>query len=141
MSDLQATPVKKSSRQARVLLWARRAVFLYAALGALYLGWRFELMTLPAEGVSPLREYRPGTRLLVDRSHREGREGEALLYRDDLGRLLLGRLATTPSGETRSGLWLVTDAEGGELPDSRTLGPISPERVVGRVVCALPTME
>ena len=114
---------------ARVLHWLRRGVLLYAALGALYLGWRFEVQTLPRAGVSPLLAFRPGAHLLIDLRRLEARPGEALLFRDDAGRLLLARLAQKPAAEQRAGLWLLADdAPTQQLPDSRSLGPIAPER-------------
>lgn len=133
--------VSRPTAQARALFWLRRGVLLYALGGVLYLSWRFEVQTLPREGVSPLVAYRPGAHLLVDRRRLGAQPGEALLFRDDLGRLLLGRLAPMPAGETRAGLWLLADDEQAQLPDSRSLGPIAAERVVGRVVCALPSLE
>ena len=137
MSD--AAPKLPPAR--RALVWLRRGVLLYAVGGALYLNWRFDVIGLPGEGVSPLIAYRPGSKLLIDRRSLLGRHGEALLFRDDLGRLLLGRLEQAPPKEERPGLWLVADTVDLSLPDSRTLGPIDPLRVVGRVVCALPSFE
>lgn len=133
--------IRKPGAAARTLAWLRRALLLYAALAVIYLSWRFELQKLPSEGVSPLLEYRPGAHLLVDRRRLEAQPGEALLFRDESGRLLLARLGAKPAGEARPGLWLVADDPQARLPDSRSLGPIPPTRVVGRVVCALPLIE
>ncbi len=128
-------------RARRVFVWVRRAVLLYAIGAVLYLSWRFDLKTLPRAGVTPLSEFRPGTRLLIDQRGRAAQPGDALLFRDAQGRCLLARLAAKPSAEGRPGLWLVADNPEIALPDSTSLGPIAPEKVVGRVVCALPGME
>lgn len=142
MTDTAAQPARARPSGARqILYWARRGVLLYALFGALYLNWRFDVQTLPREGLSPLMEYRPGCHLLIDRRRLEGREGEALLFRDDLGRLLIGRVAEAPAAETRPGIYLLADNPELALPDSRSLGPIAPQRIVGRVVCALPGLE
>lgn len=137
-------------RPARLLFWARRLVLAYAAIGAGYLMWRFEVQTLPSGGVSPLVAYRPGAHLLVDTRARDGRVGDALLFHDELGRLLLGRVAERPSAADAppgssdpgsTGLWLLSDREDTELPDSRTLGAVPRERIAGRVVCAIPGFD
>ncbi len=128
-------------RSRRVLAWVRRGVVLYAICAVLYLSWRFDLRTLPREGVTPLLEFRPGTHLLIDQQSRAMHSGDALLFRDAQGRYLLARLAEKPNTEAKPGLWLLADNPGIALPDSTTLGPIAPEQVVGRVVCALPGME
>jgi hypothetical protein len=105
------------------------------------MNWRFEVQTLPRDGISPLLSLRPGAKVLVDRRELEAQIGEALLFRDEAGRLLLGRLAQKPAHEGRAGLWILSDGEASLLPDSRSLGPIAPERVEGRVVCALPGFD
>ncbi len=119
----------------------RRFVLLYAICAVLYLSWRFDLRTLPPEGVTPLIEFRPGSHLLIDQRGRAVHSGDALLFRDAQGRCLLARLVERPGPESRPGLWLLADNPGVALPDSTTLGPIAPEQVIGRVVCALPGME
>ncbi len=128
-------------RSRRVLIWVRRVVLLYVICAVLYLSWRFDLRTLPRTGVTPLLEFRPGSHLLIDQRGRAVQAGDALLFRDEQGRCLLARLAAKPGTEGRPGLWLVADNPELALPDSTTLGPIAPEQVVGRVVCALPGME
>lgn len=142
MSTLETLATRaRPSAQARALFWLRRGLLLYAACGLLYLGWRFELQKLPGEGISPLLDYRPGALLLIDRRKLAAQAGEALLFRDESGRLLLCRLAQKPVDESRPGLWVLADDPLAQLPDSRSLGPIPAERVVGRVVCALPSFE
>ena len=129
------------SRARQILVWTRRAVLLYAVCGAVYLYWRFDVQSLPREGDSPLLAFRPGAQLLIDRKHKDGRAGDVLLFRDELGRLLLGRVSAPPSPQTRAGVWLLADNPQVSLLDSRTLGPIARNHIVGRVVCALPGME
>lgn len=142
MSTPETAAVKpQAGAQARALFWLRRGLLLYVACGLLYLGWRFEVQQLPSAGVSPLLDYRPGANLLIDLRRLGAQAGEALLFRDESGRLLLGRLAHKPADELRPGLWLLADDPQAALPDSRSLGPIPEQRVVGRVVCALPSFE
>ncbi|HTF87927.1 MAG TPA: S26 family signal peptidase [Planctomycetota bacterium] len=122
----------------RVLFWVRRGLWIYALCAVFYLFWRFDLQSLPRDAITPLLRFHPGARLLVDRRNLDAREGQALLFHDEQGRLLLGDVGRAPESETRPGLWLLADNPEVQGLDSRTLGPIAKERVVGRVVCALP---
>lgn len=145
MGDATTRPgTAQGGRSRKLLQWARRLILIYCLGALLYLTWRFEVQTLPAAGVSPLAAFRPGAHLLVDRGASGGAVGDALLYRDEQGRLLLGRLADRPVGEERPGLWLLSDGSGPDgvaFPDSRSLGPVAPERVEGRVVFAIPGFD
>ena len=96
-------------RARKVFVWVRRGVILYAIGAVLYLSWRFDLKTLPRKGVTPLLEYRPGTRLLIDQRGRAVQTGDALLFRDAQDRCLLARLGEKPVTELRPGLWLLAD--------------------------------
>ena len=125
----------------RILFWVRRGLWIYAIFAVVYLAWRFDLQNLPADGVTPLLSFRPGAHLLVDRQDLDAREGNALLFHDDQGHLLLGRVGRAPDGETRPGLWILADNPDVVVPDSRTLGPIAKKQVVGRVLCAVPGLE
>jgi hypothetical protein len=119
----------------RALALLRRGLILYAFLALGYLVWRFELLTLPQTGCSPLTTVRPGAHLFVDGHARRYHEGDMLLFRDGTGRVLLARVAPRPDG-VPPGLWVLTDAPDCPSPDSRTLGPIPKESWAGRVLFA-----
>ncbi len=131
---------------ARFLRALRRACLALAVLLAGYLVLRFDVVELPEGARSPLYGIHPGDRLLVDRYRRLPATGEAVLYRGERGELLLGR-ATAPPQDLPApaaqaigagALWILSECADVPAPDSRELGPIPPERVVGRVVLVLP---
>lgn len=144
----EASPRPRRS-SATLLMWVRRALLVYAIGGAFYLQWRFDLRTLPADGISPLHDFSPGSRLLIDTRERSPRIGEAVLFRDDQGRILLARSEVPPDVDAKLAAgwasegkyWLSIDNAALDLPDSSDMGPIGGERIVGRVVCALPRFE
>lgn len=124
----------------------RRVVLLVATSLVLYAWARFDVVVLPEGAVSPLYGIHPGDRLLVDRRPGALGSGSDVLYRAPDGRLLLGRTAEPPAdagAEARARLaegarWVLLDRPVEGVPDSRTLGPIQPEALVGRVVLVLP---
>lgn len=152
-TDTPSTSLEAAPRPRRLsstlLLWARRALLVYAIGAAFYLQWRFDLQTLPADGISPLHDFSPGSRLLIDVRERSPRLGEAVLFRDDQGRILLARNEPPPDVDAdraagwarEEKFWLSIDNQALDLPDSSDMGPIGAERIVGRVVCALPRFE
>jgi len=130
-------------RPGRLLRWARLATLVGALAGALYVARRLDLVVLPPEGCSPLVEVAPGSRLVVDTRPRPAWPGDLLLFRDPVeGTTLLGKVAAAPPSALdhhgaaleAGGLWLVADRPGCPARDSRTLGPIAPEAVRGRVL-------
>ena len=116
----------------RFLPWIRRASLAAAALGALWIYWRFELLELPGAGCSPLLRLAPGSRLVVDRRPPRLAAGDVVLF--DLGDGSLG--IAEVERVAAEGLWLRTDAPGCPGPDSDELGWVAPERVGGRMVFA-----
>lgn len=132
-------------------LWTRRlhrlrlAIYavLLAAIG--YALWRFEVVTLPAEGCSPLVGFEPGDRLLVDRSGGVGL-GTAVLYEGPGGELLLGRVVQPPgsapaavwSAFEAGELWIVSERDDCPGRDSHLLGTQPRSAVRGTVVVGLP---
>lgn len=124
----------------RVLGWVRRGV-LFAALALVLYGWRrFDVVVLPEGALSPLHGIHAGDRLLVDR-HARPATGEAdWLFRSAEGALLLGRAKAAPPGHALGAdeLWIEFERSVPGLADSRSLGPVPAQRLVGRVVLVLP---
>lgn len=129
----------------RLLSRVRVAVYLVLVLLVAYGLWRYDTVRLPPEGCSPLFRFAPGDRLLVDRLGAPT-PGDAVLYREPGGTLLLGLVAEPPGSAPREvwdayergELWL--EAERADCPtqDSRLLGTLPRDAVAGRVVAALP---
>ena len=132
----------------RVALHLRRAMFAGYAVLLVVLGyafWRYEVVTLPGTGCSPLAAYEPGADLLVDCRPGELALGDAVFFRL-AGDLHLGRLAEPPASapaETWAayeggGLWIVGDRA--ECPDADSLrhGVLDPACVEGRILFAWP---
>lgn len=130
----------------RALRRARLAIYLGVVLVVAYHVWRYDLTQLPAGGVSPLEDVPPGSRLVVDLFPRALVAGDAVLYRDSGGQLLLGRVSAPPDSAPasvldaceRGALWVRKDRP--EVPgaDSLLLGPLERSAIVGRIALALP---
>jgi len=137
--------VLTSSSFRRFLLRARIFVYLFAAAAVVYLAWRFDTVTLPEEGCSPVRSLQPGARLFVDLHPGVIVDGDRLLFSDENGELLLGVVAPLPESAppefaeraAAGELWIVADDPTCPARDSRALGPIPLDRVAGRVFLAL----
>jgi hypothetical protein len=129
----------------RFLARARIGLYAFAALAIVYLGWRFDTLTLPEEGCSPIRSIAPGARLFVDLHPRTIDPGDRLLFRAADGELLLGVAFAPPESAppeygarvAAGEIWIVADDPGCPARDSRALGPIPRERVEGRIFLAL----
>ena len=108
-----------------------------ALLGLAWIYGRFDLLTLPTEGCTPLFDLEPGDRVLVDRRPQQLSIGHGVLFSDGDGRLLLGRVSddvAVADGE----LWILTDDPACPGDDSRQLGPVPADRVRGRILFPLP---
>lgn len=108
-----------------------------ALLGLAWIYGRFDLLTLPSEGCTPLYDLEPGDRVLVDRRPAQLAVGHGVLFSSGDGRLLLGRVsdaAAVAAGE----YWIETDDPACPGDDSRALGPIPRDRVRGRILFPLP---
>ena len=139
------SPAQASAHLARIRR-IRRAVLFVALALVLYGIARFDVVLLPEGALSPLHGIHGGDRLLIDRHARRGAVGEAWLFRDAAGTLLLGRAEEPPAGLApdaqaaleRGALWLRFEREVPGLADSRSLGPIAAEARAGRVILVLP---
>ena len=128
-------------RRVRVVLYVLTA----GCLAVLAL--RYETIRLPEEGCSPLVQFTPGKRLLLDR-WRGPKAGDAVLFHSGTD-LLLGRVQAPPddlpeklpsswSAFDDQHLWIVGDAPDCPALDSRTLGPIDRSDVAAVVAAGLP---
>ena len=131
--------------QRKLLRRTRVAFYVVLLLGAGYLWWRFEMVPIPEDAYSPLVEFDPGARLVVDRCFDDLREGDIVLFEGEPGEILFGRIERPPPSASReiweaweSGeLWIVGDRPDVPVRDSRILGTIPRESVTGRVAFAL----
>ena len=127
----------------RALFWARIAIYVVVLVVLAVFALRYDILRLPAAGCSPLRDFQPGQRLLLDRWSK-AEQGDAVLF--EMGdELLLGRVfpfppdtrpAAGPASE--DSLWIVADAPDCPAKDSRALGPIPRAAVRARVAAGLP---
>lgn len=131
---------------ARFLARVRRVILLLVVGSGLYGALRFDVVTLPSGALSPLYGIHAGDRMLVDRRARQGARDQIWLYRGPKGELLLGRVTEPEPGLTAEAraaldagaLWLGVERSLPGVPDSRELGPIAREALVGRVVFVFP---
>ncbi len=117
--------------------WLRLArwVTIGSALGAaLYLGGKFDLVTLPEDGCSPIARYPSGSRLLVDRWASDWAAGDCAFASDQGGVVHIVLLAR----RSEVGRWWVeTDAADCPGIDPEVMGWLSGDRLLGRVVLSL----
>ncbi len=118
--------------QAKLLRTLRRVTVFIAVLGVVYLATRYQTITLPSTGCSPVARFAAGDRLIVDGRPRPLEKGDAVLVRDDAGRLQLTMVESLR--ETDGSLWCVSNVP--ECPgfSSEQAGWIDPSRVAGRVL-------
>jgi hypothetical protein len=129
-------------------VFLRVRIALYVAMLAVlaYFFLRFEVVTLPAEGCSPLLGIAPGQKLVVERRPGGVVPGDAVLFRSPQGELLLGRVATPPESAgsealaacAADALWLVSEDAECSTADSSRFGPIARSAVEGRIRGVLP---
>ncbi|MEE2939356.1 MAG: hypothetical protein VX460_03115 [Planctomycetota bacterium] len=111
---------------------ARIAVIVAVLAGAGYIASRFTLITLPANGCSPVSRFLAGDRLLVDTRPRPLTAGDAVLVREVGGALQL-TLVQVVRPENGS-LWC--DGDRADCPGfgSESSGWIPASAVAGRVL-------
>lgn len=106
-------------------------------VGIAYLYGRYDLMTLPSAGCSPLYNLDPGDRLLLDRRPPQLAPGHSVLFADPDGRLLLGQVSDAVAVSAQE-LWILTQDPNCPGADSRQFGPVPKDRVRARVLFPLP---
>jgi len=117
--------------------WVRLARWLTVGVagGALaYLGVRFDLLTLPEEGCSPVSRYAPGSRLLIDRWGGAWREGDCVFVSDEDGAIHITLLTAHDGGGK---WWTSTDVEDCPGVDPEAIGWVPEEAILGRVILGL----
>ena len=95
-----------------------RATLVGAALGGIYLWTRYEVMTLPEAGCSPLTRLAPGSFMWIDLRPGAIAAADVLFFELPDGRLALGEVERI-DGEA---YWIVTDVEDCPAESSATLG-------------------
>ena len=110
---------------------ARIATLASAICGALYLGFRFDLVTLPAAGCSPVSKFAPGVTLLVDRWADDWGDGNSVFVEDGSGSGHLGSIRSHDSPDR----WVVTsDSEDCPTRYPAEENPIHANLILGRVL-------
>lgn len=120
----------------------RRATWIIAACGVLYLLLRYDNQALPANGCSPLRRFAAGNSLLCDRRPTGYEVGDAVMVHGPDGLLYLGAVTRVrPIGASRADVqevWVETDASDCPGKDSEDFGWIVREDCSARVLFAWP---
>jgi len=113
---------------------ARLITLLVAGCSAVYLGMRFDVVTLPLSGCSPVTKFGPGSRLLVDRWAGGWRAGDLAFVEDARGAVHFGLLGASAV----AGCWLLL-SDSGDCPSVFPVNdlPIEEDRMLGRVVLGL----
>jgi hypothetical protein len=116
---------------------------LFAFLAVYNICTNFEFVKLPVGG-QPIAAYEGGMTLLVhtDPDTNDLVLGDVVMFSLDSGAATFGRLCPPPGtgGDvvtTDTGYWILGDNPAVEYVDSISLGAISPERIVGRVLFPL----
>ena len=131
---------KRFFKPMRIVLW----VGVLAAGG--YLMVRFDLASLPKGSCSPLLAISAGDRMWIDRHPREPKVGDIVLFEDPgSDRFLLGKVVEAPpalapdaqSLVDAGALWIEGDNSDCAVRDSRLLGPVSRDKLAGRVIMTL----
>ena len=121
-----------SSPDLRGIIRRARVVTIVAASAcALYLGSRFDLITLPMEGCSPVSAFEPGSKLMVDRWAPGLSSGDKVFVGEANGAVHLAVIAD--SG--KAGSWIVVsdnDSCPSQFPPDEQ--PVSADQVLGRVI-------
>jgi len=120
----------------------RRATWVIAACGVLYMLMRYDNQVLPPGGCSPLRRFAAGNSLLCDRQPSGYAEGDAVMVYGPDGLLYLAAVTKVrPEGAARSEvqeLWVETDASDCPGKDSNDFGWVAHEDCSARVLFAWP---
>ena len=133
-------------RVSAVLARARMALYV-VLFGMVGWGvWRYDVIRLPEAGCSPLTDFQPGARLVIDQHPGDIAQGDAVLFENPAGELLLGRIGQPPPSAPQAywdavedgALWIVGENPDCPQADSRRHGPLARERVRGVIASILP---
>jgi len=113
---------------------ARRLTLLAVLAGGFYLWQRFEVISLPEAGRSPLLRITPGNQLWLDRRPGEIGVGDVLFYEQPDGSIGFAEVEVVDPDADR--YWLSTDAPGVPAVDSDELGWIPRESIQARLMMA-----
>jgi hypothetical protein len=114
----------------------RRAGYVLAAAGVVYLWSRYDVYDVPQIACSPVVGVAPGARLLLDRWAKDAREHDVLLFRDAAGALHLGRVEAAPGALSSGELWIGGDDPACPGFESSESGAVPRERIEARVLIA-----
>lgn len=125
---------------------ARIVVYVLVLVVVGYHVLRYDLLRLPDGYCSPIARFSPGDRLLVDRWTEAYQVDDPVLFRSLDDKMLLGVVRELPPSApdemhlsvAEGALWIVTTAADCPGTDSRRLGPIHPDDMVGRIAMRLP---
>ena len=134
-----------SAAVVRGLRKARVGIYATVVLAILYLVWRYDSITLPEEGCSPVRSIAPGARLVIDLHPGTLATGDTVIFRAEDGELLLGVVGVVPDSAppemqasvADGALWITADQPKCPAKDSRLLGPIPRASIAGKVFLSL----
>ncbi len=112
----------------------RRVVLIAAGIGTIYIGWRFDLFSMPPESCSPLMSLRPGTHMLLDTRASTFDKGDVVLYTTPTGGVAIGQVQATQPGSDGPDYWIITDAPDCDVPDSDDWGWIPSSNLNARLV-------
>ena len=119
----------------------RWGTWIASACCVAYLFLRYDFMTLPETGCSPLLRFTTGNRLLLDRWASEYVAGDAILFRGPDGLVFVGAVARISAGEAGvedGALWVTTDNPDCPGQDSDDFGWIARESLAARIVLVWP---
>ncbi|MFT4543340.1 MAG: hypothetical protein ACI841_002266 [Planctomycetota bacterium] len=109
------------------------------SLGCLaYLFFRFDSLTLPETGCSPVLRYRTGVPLLLDRWPGEFDSGDVVFFADEQESLYLGLVDRSELHDSGRRFWIRVDNPDCPGASSETMGWIPEERIQARVLFAWP---
>ncbi len=131
---------------ARGLARARIVVYVVLVLVIGYHLWRYDIVQIPREAISPLDGFPAGTRLIVDVRTDAFEPGDAVLYRAPDGELFLGRVGSPPPSApaemhaacASGAFWIEKDNADAAGKDSVLLGPIRSDAIAGRIRGSVP---